>query len=60
MNNLLDTTENIFVFCMGILAIDSMGWGLTTMRATASYSNEGLADATISPYASDHGRVSQV
>ena len=34
--------------------------GLTPMRATASYSNDGLVAATISPYAADCGRVSAI
>ena len=47
---------------MGILwvssPLDSLDWGLTLVRATASYSNEGLVAVMISPCAADRGRVS--
>ena len=33
--------------------MDTLDWGLTQMRVTASYSNEGLVAWTISPYATD-------
>ena len=37
-----------------------MDWGLTPVRATAFYSNEGLVAGTISPCVADRGRVSAI
>ena len=39
---------------------DSLDWGLTPVRATTSYSNEGLVASTISPCAADRGKVSAI
>ena len=50
----------IFPFLRVSSFFDSLDWGLTPVRATASYSNEGLVAATISPCAEDQGRVSAI
>ena len=50
----------IFPFLRVSSPFDSLDWGITQVRGTASYSNERLVDLTISPCAADHGRVSAI
>ena len=50
----------IFPFLRVSSPFDSLDWGLTWLRATGSYLNEGLEAATISPSAADCGRVSAI
>ena len=45
-------------FLVGILAFLTLHLGLTSMRATASYSYEGLVVAAIEPYAADRDKLS--
>ena len=47
-------------FLASVLAFRPPGLGSYLMRATASYSNEGLVAAAIEPYAADCYRVSAV
>ena len=45
---------------MGVLFFHSLDWGLTPVRATISYWNEGLVAVSISPCAVDRGRISAI
>ena len=50
----------IFPFLKVSSPFDSLDYGLTPVRVTASYLNERLVPKTISPCAADCGRVSAI